>query len=121
MNKNNILDLPQNNNSSSIEPGTLPKQFSLGNNGNGGGNMNDKYVTHQELDTNTEKILHKMDNRFDDLTHKIEQQFSDIKLNINDTKHEAHSSNWKANWILGILSGIIVTVVATAIINLINK
>lgn len=40
----------------------------------GGNNMDDKYVTHTELELSNEKLLHHMDNQFNRLGNKIDGQ-----------------------------------------------
>lgn len=68
----------------------------------------DKYVTHQELEASTEKILHQMDKHFADMQQQIDSRFTDIQrqtdkrfnnieLQLNDTKNIAKSADWKAN------------------------
>lgn len=37
----------------------------------------DKYVTHQELEASTEKILHQMDKHFADMQQQIDSRFTD--------------------------------------------
>lgn len=45
------------------------------NNGDGGGTMkDDRYVTHAELELNTEKVLHHMDNKFND----VDRHFAEV-------------------------------------------
>ncbi|WP_168184598.1 hypothetical protein [Lactobacillus xujianguonis] len=41
-----------------------------------------------------------------------------LQKQLNDTKHAAQSADWKANWILGILSASVVGVVVAAITTL---
>lgn len=83
------------------------KIFTLDNNSIGGESPMDKLDA--KIDLSTEKIL-----------HQINKQFNDLKLSINDVKHVANSANWKANWILGILSAIIAGIVVVAITSLIH-
>ena len=89
----------------------------------------DKYVTHQELEGSTEKILHQMDKHFADMQQQIDSRFTDIQqqtdkrfnnieLQLNDTKNITKSADWKANWILGILSASVVGVIVAAITTL---
>ena len=80
----------------------------------------DKYVTHQELEASTEKILHQMDKHFADMQQQIDNRFNEIDLEINKTKNVADSANWKSNWILGILSASVVGVVVAAITTLLH-
>ena len=88
-----------------------------------------KYVTHQELEASTEKILHQMDKHFADMQQQIDSRFTDIQqqtdkrfnnieLQLNDTKNITKSADWKANWILGILSASVVGVIVAAITTL---
>lgn len=78
------------------------------NNGGGDDNMNkNPYVTHQELDLTTEKILHHMDNRF----AEMDKRFAEVNLNISEAKNIAKSADSKANWILGILAGVIIAAI----------
>lgn len=88
------------------------------NNGNGGEPPMNDYVTHKELETSTEKILHQMDKHFADMQHQMEKRFNSIELQLNDTRHIAKSADWKANWILGILSASVVGIVVAAITTL---
>lgn len=78
----------------------------------------DKYVTHQELEASTEEILHQMDSRFTDIQQQTDKRFNNIELQLNDTKNIAKSADWKANWILGILSASVVGVIVAAITTL---
>lgn len=85
----------------------------------------DKYVTHQELEASTEKILHQMDKHFADMQQQIDSRFTDIQqqtdkrfnnieLQLNDTKNIAKSADWKANWILSAsVVGVIVAAITT--------
>lgn len=40
--------------------------------------MDNKYVTHEELNLTTEKILHQMDNRFNETDKKIDNGFANV-------------------------------------------
>ena len=75
------------------------------NNGNGGGNnMDDKYVTHTELELSNQKLLREMDKRFDRLERKIDANKSDTDLrfeNVN-TKFEKQKV-----WFYGTAIGIV--------------
>lgn len=116
--KNNIIDLTQ---AQHISPNDLPsKTFTLDNNGNGGEPPMDKYVTHEELNRAVDKLDAKIDLSTEQILHQMDKQFNDLKLSINDVKHVANSANWKANWILGILSAIIAGIVVAAITSLIH-
>lgn len=52
------------------------------NNGNGGGNMDNKYVTHTELELSNQKLLRHMDEQFNKLDKKLDanQVKNDIKF-----------------------------------------
>ena len=63
-----------------------------------------EYVTHQELELHTEKLLHHIDNKF-----------AETNKNIADVKNSTNLANGKANWILGILSSIIAGIVVALI------
>ena len=55
------------------------------NNGNGGGNMNDKYVTHKEFNKamgNIDKHFNNMNLQFEKITTKLEKQKNDIVFAI---------------------------------------
>lgn len=72
--------------------------------------MDNKYVTHQELELSNEKLLHHIDNRFNDM----DKNFNKIELEINDLKNTANANKEKINWVLytvvgGILVGILTT------------
>lgn len=71
-------------------------------------NKND-YVTHQELELTTEKILHHMDNKF-----------AEVNLNISEAKNIAKSADSKANWIIGILTTVIAGIIIAAINTLLH-
>lgn len=59
-----------------------------------------------------------MDKRFTEMQQQTDKGFNNIELQLNDTKHVAQSADWKANWILGILSASVVGVVVAAITTL---
>ena len=122
MSKNdNIIHIPEEfTKETQIIPGTLPYNSKKLDNGNGGEPPMDKYVTHQELEASTEKILHQMDKHFADMQQQIDNRFNEIDLEINKTKNVADSANWKSNWILGILSASVVGVVVAAITTLLH-
>lgn len=52
--------------------------------------MDNKYVTHEELNLTTEKILHQMDNRFNETDKKIDNGFANVdnKFENINTKFE---------------------------------
>lgn len=90
-----------NNNPNSLITGT----FSSYNSNGGEPPMNsNEYVTHQELELHTEKLLHHIDNKF-----------AETNKNIGDVKDSTNLANGKANWILGILSSIIAGIVVALI------
>ena len=101
MNESNIIHFENHSNElNNIPDPQVPPKSSYNDDG-GDDNMNkNDYVTHQELDLTTEKILHHMDNKF-----------AEINLNISEAKNIAKSADSKANWILGILSTIVAGVV----------
>lgn len=104
---------------------------------------NDKYVTHKELEANTEKILHQMDNKFAELHqdlnkefrsvdkqfnavdkqfNNVDKQFNNIEIKTNDIKNTANSNKEKINWIFyTAIGGIVISVITTIISNLIIK
>lgn len=88
-------------------------------NGSGGEPpMDDKYVTHKELELSNEKLSHQIDNRF----AEINQRLSDIELKINDIKNTTNSNKEKVNWLLyTAIGGIVVSVLTTIISNLLTK
>lgn len=119
----NIVSLPVNGSSNIATIGdfTDAKKVKMkDNNSNGGEPPMDKYVTHQELEASTEKILHQMDQHFADMQLQMDKRFSKIDLEINKTKNIADSANWKANWILGIISACVVGVVVASITTLLH-
>lgn len=117
----NIIHMPEVfTKENQVQPGTLPNDHKKIDNGNGGEPPMDKYVTHQELEASTEKILHQMDKHFADMQQQMDKRFNDIELQLNDTKHVAKSADWKSNWILGILSASVVGVVVAAITALLH-
>ena len=99
----------------------------LDNNGNGGEPpMDNKYVTHKELELSNEKLLHHIDNRFNEMDkhfNKLELEINDVKnttnANINDVKNTADTNKEKINWILySVIGGIVISVFTTLITNL---
>lgn len=73
MDNNNVLQMPS---AVSQDASTLSENVSISktryNNGDGGGTMkDDRYVTHAELELNTEKVLHHMDNKFGKVDAKL--------------------------------------------------
>ncbi len=64
---------------------------SVDNDGNGGGNnMDDKYVTHTELELSNEKLLHHIDKRFNQLENKIDSNKAntDLKFETMNTRFQ---------------------------------
>lgn len=97
---------------------------------------NDKYVTHQELEANTEKLLHQMDNKFAELRqdlnkefrsidkrfNDVDKQFNNIEIKTNDIKNTANSNKEKINWIFyTAIGGIVISVITIIISSLITK
>lgn len=86
------------------------KDFQPGyNSGNGGGNMDDKYVTHQELELNNEKILHQMDNRFND----VDKRFNEIDKYLIKLDTRMDSTEKTLNWLIG---GVILSIIVQFVI-----
>lgn len=72
------------------------------NDGTGGGNMNDKYVTHEELELSNEKLLHHIDNKF----AEMDKRFAEIdkKIDLNTEKVDTKFANQKVWIILTLIS-----------------
>lgn len=114
-----------------INPKDLNRSSKLSdNNGNGGEPpMNNKYVTHQELELSNEKLLHHMDNKFAEMQQQMNQRFNevdkhfnDLELKVNDVKNTANNNKEKINWLLyTAIGGIIISVITTIISNLLTK
>lgn len=113
-----------------FDPKDLKKPSRLSDN-NGGGEppMDNKYVTHQELELSNEKLLHHMDNKFAEMQQQMNQQFNevdkhfnDLELKVNDIKNTANNNKEKINWLLyTAIGGIIISVITTIISNLLTK
>lgn len=111
-------------------PKDLKKPSRLSDN-NGGGEppMDNKYVTHQELELSNEKLLHHMDNKFAEMQQQMNQRFNevdkhfnDLDLKVNDVKNTANNNKEKINWLLyTAIGGIIISVITTIISNLLTK
>ena len=111
-------------------PKDLKKPSRLSDN-NGGGEppMDNKYVTHQELELSNEKILHHIDNKFAEMQQQMNQRFNevdkhfnDLELKVNDVKNTANNNKEKINWLLyTAIGGIIISVITTIISNLLTK
>lgn len=114
-----------------IEPKDLNRSSKLSdNNGNGGEPpMDNKYVTHQELELSNEKLLHHMDNKFAEMQQQMNQRFNEVdkhfnnlELKVNDVKNTTNNSKEKINWLLyTAIGGIIISVITTIISNLLTK
>ena len=114
-----------------IEPKDLNRSSKLSDNiGNGGEPpMDNKYVTHQELELSNEKLLHHMDNKFAEMQQQMNQRFNevdkhfnDLELKVNDVKNTANNNKEKINWLLyPAIGGIIISVITTIISNLLTK
>ncbi len=99
------------------------------NSGGGEPPMDNKYVTHQELELSNEKLLHHMDNKFAEMQQQMNQQFNevdkhfnDLELKVNDIKNTANNNKEKINWLLyTAIGGIIISVITTIISNLLTK
>lgn len=119
MPNNKTIDINTARTSQNIDPASLPKASAFYHNGNGGEPpMDDKYVTHKELELSNEKLSHQIDNRF----AEINQRLSDIELKINDIKNTTNSNKEKVNWLLyTAIGGIVVSVLTTIISNLLTK
>ena len=114
-----------------IEPKDFNRSSKLSdNNGNGGEPpMNNKYVTHQELELSNEKLLHHMDNKFAEMQQQMNQRFNEVdkhfnnlELKVNDVKNTANNNKEKINWLLyTAIGGIIISVITTIISNLLTK
>lgn len=98
--------------------------------------MDNKYVTHQELELSNEKILHHIDNKFAEINNnfvdmqrqmdgrfnEVDKQFNKLELKINDVKNTANHNKEKINWLLyTAVGGIIISVITTIISNLLTK
>ncbi|MBA2915666.1 hypothetical protein HCN73_04815 [Lactobacillus crispatus] len=123
-NKNKILNI---DGSRAVNIQKLDKMSD--NSGNGGEPPMDKYVTHEELEASTEKILHQMDKHFADMQHQmdkrfneVDKHFSNIELEIHDAKNTAQNNKEKINWLLyTVVGGIAISVITTIISNLVTK
>lgn len=106
------------------------------NDGTGGGNMNDKYVTHEELELSNEKLLHHIDIKFAEMQQQMnhhfnevdkrfndgDKHFNELEVKVNDVKNTANNNKEKINWLLyTAIGGIIISVITTIISNLLTK
>lgn len=73
-----------------ISPNNLPKSSRINNNGDGGEPPMAKYVTHEELELNNQKMLREMDKQFSSLDKKLDNMSSntDLKFEQVNTKFE---------------------------------
>lgn len=91
--------------------------------------MDNKYVTHKELELSNEKLLHHIDNKFAEMQHQMDQhfydvdkQFGNVKLEVNDVKNTANNNKEKINWVLySVIGGIALSIITTIITNLLSK
>jgi len=92
------------------------------NSKDGGNNMNNKYVTHTELELSNEKILHKIDNHFNEQDKhfiKIENALEVQNNKIQDTDRKV---NKIYDWIIGgFVLTVLTTIISTIITNLLAK
>ena len=91
-----IVSLP---NAKSIEPKDLNRSSKLSdNNGNGGEPpMDNKYVTHQELELSNEKMLRHIDNKFADMQSKMDNKFANMQNQFRDIDKKIDLTNEKIN------------------------
>ena len=69
------------------------------------------------MDKHFADMQQQIDSRFTDI-QQTDKRFNNIELQLNDTKNITKSADWKANWILGILSASVVGVIVAAITTL---
>lgn len=91
------------------------------NNGDGGEPPMAKYVTHEELKHEVDKINSKIDLSTEKLLHHIDNLHAQTDLELNEVKNLSKSANAKANWILGILASVIAGILVAAITKLLTK
>ena len=111
---NKVVSISAVLNSNEVTPGASVDTYSkiLDNDGGGEPPMDNKYVTHQELELSNEKLLHHIDNRFNDM----DKNFNKVELEINDLKNTANTNKEKINWVLYTLIGGIIASVLTTLI-----
>lgn len=85
---------------------------SVDNDGNGGeNNMDDKYVTHTELELSNEKLLRHMDEQFSKLEKKMDANQSETNLKFERTNTKFESLNTKLEkqkvWFYGTAIGVV--------------
>lgn len=83
-------DILQLHEARTISPNNLPKSSRRNNNGDGGEPPMAKYVTHEELELNNQKMLREMDKQFSSLDKKLDNMSSntDLKFEQINTKFE---------------------------------
>lgn len=86
------------------------------NSGGGEPPMDNKYVTHEELNLTTEKILHQMDNRFNETDKKIDNGFANI-----DNKFENINTKFEKQKVWFLTTAITLTTAACTIIGFLIK
>lgn len=79
-------------------PKDLNKPSRLSDN-NGGGEppMDNKYVTHQELELSNEKMLRHIDNKFADMQSKMDNKFANMQNQFRDIDKKIDLTNEKIN------------------------
>lgn len=86
-------------------------QFNRYNKGNGGGSMNNDYVTHKEFDDAMNRIdrhFDKIDAHFEILENKVDSSFKNLE-------NEIKSMNRVMWWIMSIIAGgVILPIIAFA-------
>lgn len=81
-----------------VKPGTLPTKNGLRDNSNGGEPpMDNKYVTHQELELSNEKMLRHIDNKFADMQSKMDNKFANMQNQFRDIDKKIDLTNEKIN------------------------
>lgn len=96
MTTNNIRSLyPE----KTINPKDLNRSSKLSdNNGNGGEPpMDNKYVTHQELELSNEKMLRHIDNKFADMQSQMDNKFANMQNQFRDIDKKIDLTNEKIN------------------------
>lgn len=108
MNNKDVLNL---NDFRNNEDFVLPQE-TRDNGGNGGeNNMDDKYVTHTELELSNEKLLRHMDEQFSKLEKKMDANQSETNLKFERTNTKFESLNTKLEkqkvWFYGTAIGVV--------------
>lgn len=116
---NNIPNIDDFRNSESIVPPSKKQD----NNGNGGGTMDNKYVTHTELELSNERLLRHMDERFSNLAKKIDDNQAETNLKfekVNTKFQEADTKLEKQKvWFYG--TGIVIVTAICTIVGFLIK